>query len=515
MTLTDDFDKPDSIGAPSTDPARRPWIGYPASLAMTGLATLLAALADAQGPVPNVSLIFVLPVVIAAVTWGWGPAIVSALTGVMAFNFFLIEPRFTLRVSDPSNVWAMVLLLAVAAIISAVAARSRQRAVVAQEQADQYATLQVLARSLVGASGRATILRAASEALSGVFRAPVCVLFEDEGTLLEASGQTLSAADLEAANWALASRLATRSGAYPAEDAKFDFWPMVTPSRLQFVIGVDLGQDSRPADPGRLIDIIGGYLAMALERDVFADGMLRARLAEEGEKVKADLLAAVSHDLRTPLSTILVSLQSLRAFGETHDAETRDQLLASAELETARLARMVVNLLDMSRVDSGALKAAPISIRPAQLVTEVLQRMQTALAPHPVVNRVADLAPNVLVDVTLTEGALVNVLENAAKYSQPAASIEITTTEADGYLSIDVYDQGPGFNGSIEPLFEKFARGIEGDGRQPGTGLGLAIARGYLTAQGGRIEAANRDDGRGARVRLFLPLAPVMKETTA
>ena len=501
MAMTDDIDAP----APFAGPA---WLGYGAGLAMVALVTVLAVLVDAQAHTPNLSLMFVLPVVIAAVNWGWGPSLASAAGAVMAYNFFLIEPRYTLRVSDTSNVWALALLSAVAIIVSAVAAQSRRRAIAAQQRALEYEALQRLARSLVGASGRGEILRAAADALGGVFRAPATVLFDDDGLLTAAPGHAVAAADLEAARWALASRLPARAGAYPVGEGRYDFWPVVTPSRLQAVIGVDLGGRVRPADPERLVEIIGGYLAVALERDAFAAGVLRARLAEQGERVKSDLLAAVSHDLRTPLSTILFTLQSLRAYGEAHEPTTRDQLLASAEAETARLAGMVSNLLDMSRVESGALKAEPVLLAPGELVDDVLQRLAGALAGHLVVNGVDPVLPRVLADRALAEAALANVLENAAKYSPVGGAIEIRAAEIGGVMAIDVLDQGPGFPGPTEPLFEKFARGVEGDGRPPGTGLGLAIARGYLAAQGGTIEAANRADGPGARVRLLLPLAP-------
>ena len=505
MTLIDD---------PARDPAASPadpfavngTASYALSLLMVALAAVLAVLVDARAPAPNLSLIFVLPVVIAAVTWGWGPAMAAAAGGALAYNFFLIAPRYTLRVSDPANVWALVLLIAVAAIVSAVAAQARARAIVAGRQAQQYAALQNLARSLVAAGDRASILRAAREALAGVFQAPVRVLFDTGSRFVEAGDSALAEADLEAARWALASRLASRAGAYPAQDAEFDFWPVITPSRLQAVIGVDWSGRPRPAEPDRLIEIISGYLAVALERDALAQAMVATRLAEQGERVKADLLAAVSHDLRTPLSTILVSLQSLRTFAGVHDAAAQDRLLSTAETETERLAGLVGNLLDMNRVESGALRAEPVPVAPADLTARVLARLVRTLQGHPVSNLVAADAPFVLADPALAEAALANVLENAAKYAPPGTPIELRTEACEGGLAFDVIDHGPGFGGPAEPLFEKFARGVAGDGRPPGTGLGLAIARSYLQAQGGRIEAADQPAG-GARVRLVLPLA--------
>ena len=497
----------------SRSPPGGAWmVAYGLALAAAAAAILAAVLFDQWVSIPNLSLIFVLPVVFAAVQFGWGPALAAAVAGVAGFNFFLIEPRYTFRVSDGSNVWALILLLVVATIVSAVAAEARRRTVEAQDHADQAAALQGLARQLVAATDRAAIVTAAAQALGQLFAAPAVVLLEDGETLALAAataGATLSGPDLEAARWSLASRLATRSDVYPVEQARFDFWPLATSLGLQGLIGLDLGgrEKGRPAAPERLVEIVGGYLAVALERERFATQAAQARLAMESERVKADLLAAVSHDLRTPLSTILFTLQSLQRFGDAHDAETRAQLLAVAEAETARLSGLVGKLLDMSRIDADAvavrLEPAPL----ADLITAAAAHAQGAMAGHRLDNQIGASPLRVMIDFALAETALANVLENAAKYAPPGSVITVTAAAEAGEVVIEVRDQGPGFGAAPEVLFAKFARGIEGDGRPPGTGLGLAIARGFLEAQGGAIEAADRDEGGGGIVRIRLRAA--------
>jgi K+-sensing histidine kinase KdpD len=506
MTLT--------LPAAGLNPPRlRPWTGHGLAVLMTGGATLVAFIVDRLGPVPNLSLIFVLPVVIAAVSFGWGAALTAVLAGVLAYNFFLIEPRYTLRVAETANVWALVLLLVIAAVVSAVAAQSRRRAVEAWQAADQASAVHVLARSLVGATDLRSIAAICAETVARVFGSPAVVMLDSDVApqrFAQAGGAVLSDADKEAAQWSAASGLPTRGGAYPVAEADFDFWPVISHQRRRAAIGVRIsGRDQgRPPEPERLVEIVGGYLAVALDREAYASEVIETRVQMASERVKADLLAAVSHDLKTPLSTILFTLQSLQTFADDHDAEARRELLALAETEAARLTAMVVNLLDVNRLEAGALAVHPASVSPVDLAASAIHHASAALRNRQVDDAVASSAPSLLVDPALFETALCNVLENAAKYAPAGSAIELRSGDDGECGWIEVLDQGPGFSGPVEPLFEKFARGVEGDGRPPGTGLGLAIARGFMEVQGGGVSAGNRSDRTGAWVRLFAPLAP-------
>ncbi|MBI1198295.1 MAG: DUF4118 domain-containing protein [Phenylobacterium sp.] len=493
------------------DSPRRAWLAYALSSGMVAAATVVAVVVDQAIDIPNLSLVFVLPVVIAAVSFGFGPALAAAVVGVVAYNFFLIEPRHTFRVADPSNVWALVLLLTTAAVVSAVAADARRRALQAWEAADQASALQALARALVGETARSGVAAHCAEALSHLFHAPAVVLLHEDGALRPlgtAGGADLSEADIEAAGWSLASGCATRGGAYPVGDAAFDFWPVSTPQRQQAAIGLRISnlEDGRPETPERLVEIVAGHLSVALDREMYARQVLENRVQIASERLKADLLAAVSHDLKTPLSTILFTLQSLRKFEAAHDPETRAELLAAAEVETARLSRMVENLLDMNRIEAGALPVRPAAADPAALVAAAIERARPALMGHRVVNQVKAGKP-MMVDEALFESALANLLENAGKYSPEGSQVVIRSGCDGGQGWVEVLDEGPGFPGAPERMIEKFARGQTGDGRPPGTGLGLAIARSFLEAQRGRLEASNRGNRKGARVRLLAPLA--------
>ncbi len=485
--------------------------GYGAAALAVAFATLAAVLVEQQFPAPNLSLVFVLPVVFAATAFGWGPALAAAVGGVFAYNYFLIEPRYTLRVADPANAWALVLLMIVAAAVSGVAAQSRRRALEAWRAADQASALQALGRALVGETDRSGVAARCAEALAQVFQAPAVVLLKDAEALAPAAtagGAALSPADIEAARWSVASGIGTRGGAYPAGESAFDFWPVRSRQRQAAAIGVRLSEreEGRPEAPERLVEIVSAYLSVALDREAYAAQILDQRVRLASEALKDDLLAAVSHDLKTPLSTVLFTLQSLRRFDASHDAATREALLAAAEAETARLSRMVESLLDMNRIGAGALPVRLATMETADLVAAALDRAGPALAGRLVRNE-ATGGDALMVDAALFESALVNLLENAGKYAPEGSTVCVRCGRQDDMGWVEVLDEGPGFPGPPEPLFEKFARGRAGDGRPPGAGLGLSIARGFLEAQGGRVEAGDRLDRTGAWVRLLAPLA--------
>jgi two-component system sensor histidine kinase KdpD len=482
---------------------------YALTLALVAAATVVAVLFDQLTPTPNLSLIFVLPVVIAAVSFGWGASLGAAVLGALAFNFFLIPPRYTLRIAGAANVWALLLLLAVAALVSAVAGQARRKAQEAWEAAEQGGVLRALARSLVGASLRADIGQAGAQALAHLFGVPAVVLIDTgpDFEVFSAGGAALGEADMEAARWSLASRLASRAGEYPVEAAGFDFWPVVTGQRQGFVLGLRFAglADGRPEGVDRLVDTVAGYVSVALDREYFASSALRTQVEMARQRLKGDLLAAVSHDLKTPLATILLTLQSLQKFEGQHDAAARAELLAAAERETERLSGMVSNLLDMGRLEADAVPVRCEPVHVADLVSAGLEQASLALAGHQVVREPGGDSV-VFADAGLAETALANLLQNAGKYAPPGSAIRLRVGH-DGKVGwVEVEDEGPGFPEPIEPLFEKFARGVDGDGRAPGVGLGLTIARGFAEAQGGRIEARNRKPGAGACVRLLLPL---------
>ncbi|MFI4935131.1 MAG: DUF4118 domain-containing protein [Caulobacterales bacterium] len=242
---------------------------YGASLLLVAAATVLAFAVEPLISAPNLTLIFVLPVVIAATALGWGPSLVAVGAGVLAFDFFFTEPKYSFVIASPTDAWAAALLLITAAIVSTVAAGGRRRTMEARASADQAQALQALAHVIIEGRPPAEVVEAAASALNGIFRAPA-VIFMPRGAALaavaSAGGAAITSAEEDAARSALASRLPAHAGAYPYDQSAFDFWPVTTPSGAICVLGVDFtrsGRD-RPAAPERFVEVIGAYLAAAL-----------------------------------------------------------------------------------------------------------------------------------------------------------------------------------------------------------------------------------------------------------
>lgn len=268
-------DLPSLSGLAKTTPSLPVAYRYVLTLIAVAVTTMIALIVDRLIDAPNLSIVFVVPVVIAAVSFGWGPALAAAVMSVLAFDFFFIAPTYSLHVDSPTDLWALALLLVIAAIVSTVAARSRRLAMEAREAADQAQALQALAHLVLQSPPQDEVVRAAAEALARIFRAPAAVLIETSGKLSPAAlagGASLSSADREAAGVALASHSHVRADAYPVDQARFDFWPVLTPAGSRSVLGVSLeaGGKDRPNKPEQFVEVVGAYLAMALAREAAA-----------------------------------------------------------------------------------------------------------------------------------------------------------------------------------------------------------------------------------------------------
>jgi K+-sensing histidine kinase KdpD len=261
----------DDPATPASSPRARPSpaLGYGVSVLMVGAATIIAFVVDNIIPASNLSLVFVLPVIVAALSFGWGPALISAMLSVAVFDFFFVAPRMSFRVDSPSDLWALALLLIVAAIASTVGAQARDRQVATRRAVQQAEALHGLADAVIAEAPAPALLTTAAGALSQIFDAPAIVLAEKAGKLWPAAaagGASLSAADAEAAHWALANGQATRGETYPFDTSGFDFWPVLSPANHRLVLGVKLTglAGGRPKDPNRQVDMVAAYLSAAL-----------------------------------------------------------------------------------------------------------------------------------------------------------------------------------------------------------------------------------------------------------
>jgi len=481
---------------------------------LTVVAALLIAFAiDRFITVPNISLVFLPAVLFSSIAYGLLPSLYAALLSVLAYNFFFLPPLYTFTIADPANVVALVFFGIVAVFTSNLTARTRGQALTAQSRAKATAELYAFSRKLAGIGELDDLLWAFCHQVALMLKLRIVVLMPEGGNIVLHAGyppeDTLDDADVAAAKWTWDHNRAAGRGADTLPGAKRLFLPMRTESGPVGVLGIDRDRPGPLLTPDerRLLDALTDQTAVAVERIRLAEGIDEARIQAETERLRATLLSSISHDLRTPLASIIGSITALRDRATTYPPEAREELMATIQDEAERLNRFVGNLLDTTRLESGTLDFKQERVDLAELVETALRRAGRILAHHKVeVDLEADL-PMVSIDVALFEQALFNLLDNAAKYAPKGSLVRVRGRRLGQQVSIEVEDQGPGIPpDQLERIFDKFHRASDGDNRAPGTGLGLSICRGFIEGLGGRIVAVNRADRSGARFTITLPV---------
>src|SRR6266851_7350447 len=467
----------------------------------TAVATALGKAIDASIVVPNVSLVFVVPVLVAAARHGLVPSLwVSALC-VLSYNFFFLPPLYEFTIRDPANLVALFLFLFVAVAASALAARTRSQTEAARREARTTAELYAFSRKIAGVVDLYDLLWIVVTHLARLLNAEIVILMPEEGRLESRAAfppdSEFNAADLAAARWSWDADHPTGRGTDTLPGGRWLFVPIRTSRSPVGVIGVlslKEGRELRASDR-RLLEAVGNQAAVAIERVTLAADIDQARLGEERERLRSSMLTSVSHDLRTPLASIIGGLSSLKSYRDRYDEPTRDELLGTALSEAERLDRFVGNLLDMTRLDAGAIAPKREGVDAGDLVSTALRRAMPLLKDKVVVPSVTPGLPPLSLDFVLAEQVLFNLLDNAAKYSPVGGRIEVEARPVAGAVEIVVRDEGPGIPAdALDRLFHKFYRADAGDRQRAGTGLGLAIAKGFVEALGGTITARNRPD---------------------
>ncbi|MFD1702961.1 DUF4118 domain-containing protein [Methylopila henanensis] len=487
---------------------------YALAAAGVALAGGVGLAIDLTIDLPNISLIFVPPVLLVAVRYGLAPSLAASVMSAVAYNFLFLEPRYSLTVDDPENVVALVFFSLTALLASSVAARARAQTIAARTQARVTAELYAFSRKLAAVGTEDDLLWAAAHQVALMLKADVVLLTaQSEGLAIGGAyppEDELDRAELAAATWAYEHDEPTGLGAPTLPGATRLFLPLKTSRGRLGVVGVARRVDGAVLTPveRRLLDALVDQTAVALERVRLGVDVDQARLEAETERLRGALLTSVSHDLKTPLATIMGVITSLRSFGTRYDDATRDEMLASAESETERLTRFVANLLDVVRLDAGGVAAKREPIDVEDITGVALRRAAGALGPRAVALDFPEQPLTALGDPVLFEHALTNLLENAGKHTPAAARIEIRGARAGGEIAVSVTDDGPGIAPQDMPyIFDRFYRSAGGDRKTPGAGLGLAIAQGFVEALGGSATAEPAPSGRGARFTLRLPAA--------
>ncbi len=478
----------------------------------TAVATGLGMLIDARIALPNISLAFVVPVLIAAARHGLVPSLWVSALSVLAYNFFFLPPLYEFTIHDPANVVALFFFMFVAIAASALAARTRSQTEAARREARTTAELYAFSRKIAGVVDLYDLLWIVVTHLARLLNAEIVILMPQEGRLESRAAfppdSELNAADLAAARWSWDADHPTGKGTDTLPGGRWLFVPIRTSRSPVGVIGVLSLKNGRElsASDRRLLEAVGNQAAVAIERVTLAADIDQARLGEERERLRSSMLTSVSHDLRTPLASIIGGLSSLKSYRDRYDEPTRDELLGTALSEAERLDRFVGNLLDMTRLDAGAIVPKREPVDAGDLVSTALRRAMPLLKDKVVVPSVTPDLPPLSLDFVLAEQALFNLLDNAGKYSPSGGRIEIDVKQAGESIEIVVRDEGPGIpTEALGRLFDKFYR-ADSDRRRAGTGLGLAIAKGFVEALGGTIAARNRTDRSGAEFIVSYPL---------
>lgn len=471
--------------------------GYAVALALTALVTLAGALFLSS--VTNIGLLYLIPVMIAATRYGLRTGVVTGLVSSLAYNFFFIPPTHTFTIQDPQNIVTVLVLLGVAVVSSQLAARVREQALLAQKSAGQNSALAGFARLLTGISNTDELAQVLCAEIGRLLDGNAVLLMPGEdGLALRAAWPPeahLEMLEMAAARWCFEHGRPAGRGSDTLTACEWLFHPVGAESRVLAVFGLARSDARAPirSDQLPLLLSLLDQAGLALERIRLEEEMAGLTQVRERDRLRQALLSSVSHDLRTPLTTILGSLRELEA-ASPEQAERIEATRAEAE----RLHRFVANLLDMVRIEAGALHQSTEPVDLAEAVASAVHDLRGPLHDHPIRLDVSPDLPFVLVDPQLFHHCLINLIENAAKYGPADSPVSVAAKRDPQGLSLLVMDEGPGLpEGEEARIFETFAR-IEGSDRKGGTGLGLAIVKGFAQAMGLAVSAANRVGQQGA-----------------
>ena len=487
------------------------------STAAVAAALAAGLLISALAPLPNISMIFLMAVLFAAVSFGMWPAIHASILSFLVYNFFFIEPLYTFQIAEPHEFLALVIFLIVAIVTSALAGRVRDQVRAANERARTTRRLYEFTWKLSGLTGVDAAADGGAGEIHASLRRPSVILLSEQGELSLAAAwppeDKLDDATMDAARLAFARNDAVGFGTDTLPDSKWHFIPLRTQRGSVGVVGIARDETGAKldADERAMLATLAEQTAAALERAVLAREMAAAQNAAETERVRNILLASISHDFRTPLASILGSATSLLEYRDKLELPAQNDLLQGIKTEAEGLDRMIRNLLAMTRIDAGALELRRDWVDLREVVERVVsaaRRRQASVSLE--LDLPADI-PMIAADAILIEQALGNVVNNAASHTPQGTRVVIDGRLQGDAIILRVTDDGPGIPAEVLPrVFEKFVRANRDDAKSTekgeGTGLGLAIAKGIVAAHGGSIQAESPvAERRGTRITLTFP----------
>ncbi|UIJ72070.1 sensor histidine kinase KdpD [Aurantimonas sp. HBX-1] len=491
------------------------WNGYAAAVASVVAATLIGSQMLRFVPLPNVSMVYLLAVLVPAIAYGTWPAVFASFLSFVAYNFFFIDPTKTFTIARPHEVLALVMFLIIAVSMSAVAGQAREQIRASAARTRAARRLYEFTRKLSALPDQARVMEAAaSEINAAVGRA--CVLLRPDGDDLHIGASwppedRLDTPARAAARWAFDRGEPAGAGTGTLPNSGWTFLPLVVPGGQVGVIGVERAADGRPlaVETQTLLLALAEQTAAALHRALLSTEVRTARTAAETERVRNILLASISHDFRTPLASVLGAATALIEYQERLDPAARADLLAQIRDEARHLDSMVRNLLSMTRLEAGALELN----REGVDIRDVLERAVDTATKRGATQHFAVRLRNepllACADRALLDQAVGNIVGNAVRHAGADAHVTLSADREDGGIVLDIVDDGPGIPEGLRPhVFEKFSRAHRSaaDGGES-AGLGLAITRGIIEAHGGTVELLPADPAHpvGAAFRIRLP----------
>ena len=484
-----------------------------ASVAVIG-AVLVGVLLEQVTLLPNLSMVFLLAVLLCGMRFGMTSAIAASVLSFIAYNFFFIDPRYTFTVAEPYELFSLFIFLAVAFVTGSLAGRLREQAIATRYRAEATQALFDFSRKLSSAPKLDDVLWLLASQVAALAKGKSVVLL-DHGNGLSIQycwppDDELATSDWAAARWAHEKQEPAGRGTETLPSARFHFRPMQGAKGSIGAVGIDPGEtdDAMNDDAIATIQSFIEQAAVAIERIALVEQTSKAETAAEGERLRAALLSSISHDLRTPLASIVGSVTSLRSLGHRMSKVDRGELLATIEEEAGRLSRFVSNLLDMTRLEAGVIDICRDWVDVGDAVASAVERARKAFPGRKINTDIPDKLPLILGDASLLEQVLFNLLDNAHKYSGPQSFTEIKANAEPTRITLTVSDRGIGIPAdALEKVFDKFYRVAGGDGRSPGTGLGLSICAGIVKGMGGTIKAESPIIGDGGtRITIAFPV---------
>lgn len=507
--------------AAATEPPRKvpvltapgAWRGYAIGalfiLAATGLATVL----DRTFARVDLGVVYLSAVLAAGVLYGVRPALAAATVAFLTYNFLFLEPRYSFLIGSPTDLLTLVVFWAVALVTGGLAGRVRDQARNAQRRASAVSALLAASQSLAAADDLKATAAVLAEQTAAAAGAKAVVLLPNGEDVTPAAGapalEPLGSAAMAAARWAWEKGEPAGHGTGTLPQTPWTFRPLDGLRSRAGVVGIEAGGLASGSDEERLVLALLRQGAVALERAHLASEAVETETLKRADRFRGALMNSVSHDLRTPLSTVLGSATTLIDYGDTLKPAVRNDLLLSIREEAERLSRYVGDLLDMTRLEGGVLSIRSDWIDVRDVLNAAADRVSRRLGTRRMTRDFPDRLTAIPADQALLEQALVNILENAIAYSPDGTTIELAAYEDRGSVVLSVEDEGQGIpTAELERVFDKFRRMEEPSDRTKGAGLGLAIAKGFVEAMNGRIAAASPiADGKGTRILIRLPKA--------